>query len=114
MTKDKLLDVLWQVYNHEILPDVAMTAVEAYSSASNGAKHLLAVRADKLRPCDCKDAVDTSKLEEQGIGHNDESIKVIPNYVLLKIGHTEITISMKRFKMFAEWYLSEQDVRHDH
>jgi hypothetical protein len=79
----------------------------------NDANRLLAVRADKLRPCDCKDAVDTSKLEEQGIGHNDESITVIPNYVLLKMGHTEIKISMKRFKMFAEWYLSEQDVRYD-
>jgi hypothetical protein len=78
----------------------------------NFAKPMLAVCADKLRPCDCKDAVDTSKLEEQGIGHNDESITVIPNYVLLKMRHTEIKISMKRFKMFAEWYLSEQDVRH--
>lgn len=77
------------------------------------ANNVLAVRADKLRPCDCKDAVDASKLEEQGIGHNDESITVIPNYVLLKMGHTEIKIGMKRFKMFAEWYLSEQDVRHD-
>lgn len=77
------------------------------------AKPVLAVRADKLRPCDCKDDVDTSKLEEQGIGHNDESITVISNYVLLKTGHTEMKIGMKRFKMFAEWYLKEQDVRHN-
>jgi hypothetical protein len=82
-------------------------------SANLAANPVLAVRVGKLRPCDCKDAVDTSKLEDQGIGHNDESITVIPNYVLLKMGHTEIKISMKRFKMFAEWYLSEQDVRHD-
>jgi hypothetical protein len=90
-----------------------MQTVETTMSSPNSTNAVLAVRADKLRPCDCKDAVDTSKLEEQGIGHNDESITVIPNYVLLKMGHTEIKISMKRFKMFAEWYLSEQDARHD-
>lgn len=65
----------------------------------------------KLRPCDCKDAVDTKKLVEQGIGHNDESITVIPNYVLLTMGHTEIKISMNRFKMFAQWYLQEQEIK---
>lgn len=63
----------------------------------------------KLRPCDCKDAVDASKLQEQGISHNDEGIKVLPNYVLLTMGHTEIKISMSRFKMFAEWYLNPQE-----
>lgn len=89
-----------------------MQKVETTTSNPNSTNAVLAVCADKLRPCDCKDAVDTSKLEEQGIGHNDESITVIPNYVLLKMGHTEIKISMKRFKMFAEWYLTEQDVRH--
>jgi len=62
----------------------------------------------KLRPCDCKDSVDTSQLEEQGIGHNDESIMVCPNYVLLTMGHTTVKIGMARFKMFAEWYLGLQ------
>lgn len=64
-----------------------------------------------LRPCDCKDSVDTSKLEEQGIGHNDESITVLPNYVELKMGHTTVKIGMKRFKMFAEWYLEPQEIK---
>jgi hypothetical protein len=51
-----------------------------------------------------------SKLEEQGIGHNDESITIKPNHVILKMGHTSISISMKRFKMFAEWYLEPQNI----
>ena len=68
-----------------------MQTVQTTTSSPNSTNAFtLAVRADKLRPCDCKDAIDTSKLEEQGIGHNDESITVIPNYVLLKMGHTEI------------------------
>jgi hypothetical protein len=66
---------------------------------------------DKIKPCECKDHTDVAKLSENGIGHNDESITVIPNYVLLKMGHTEIKISMKRFKMFAEWYLTEQTIK---
>lgn len=55
--------------------------------------------------------MDTAKLGEEGIGHNDESITVIPNYVLLRMGNIEIKISMKRFKMFAEWYLTEQEIK---
>ena len=90
-----------------------MQTVETTTLSPNSTNAVLAVRADKLRPCDCKDAVDALRLEEQGIGHNDESVTVMPNYVLLKMGHTEIKIGMKRFKMFAEWYLSEQNVRHD-
>ena len=66
---------------------------------------------DQLRPCDCIDLQDVKKLEEQGVGHNDESISVIPNYVLLKMGHTEIKIGMNRFKMFAEWYLAPQKIK---
>lgn len=66
-----------------------------------------------MKPCDCKDEVDTATLEEQGIGHNDESIVVIPNYVLLTMGHTQVKIGMKRFKMFAEWYLAEQSIAKD-
>lgn len=65
----------------------------------------------KLRPCDYKDAIDVAKLEEQGIAFNDDSIKVIPNVVVLKMGHTEITIPMKRFQMFAEWYLKPQNIK---
>jgi len=39
---------------------------------------------------------------------NNQSITVIPCYVLLKIDHTEIKIPMNRFKAFAEWYLEDQ------
>jgi len=38
MIKNKIEDILWQVWNHEIEPSVALSAVEAYSSASNGSK----------------------------------------------------------------------------
>lgn len=43
---------------------------QTHSSTDMAQNPMLAVRADKLRPCDCKDAIDTSKLEEQGIEHN--------------------------------------------
>jgi len=61
-----------------------------------------------MKPCNCKDAGDVKKLNENGIAFNDESIVVIPNYVVLKMGHTQIQIGMNRFKQFAEWYLTDQ------
>lgn len=64
----------------------------------------------KLKPCDCKDAIDASRLNEQGIGHNDQNIMVEPNVVVLKMGHTTIRIPQARFKMFAEWYLKAQEI----
>lgn len=64
----------------------------------------------KLKPCDCKDIKTINKLKEQGIGHNDQSILVEPNVVVLTMGHTTVKISMERFKMFAKWYLEEQDI----
>lgn len=64
----------------------------------------------KLKPCDCKDIATTSKLKKQGIGHNDHTIVVNPNVVVLTIGHTTVRIPMTTFKMFAEWYLEEQDI----
>jgi uracil-DNA glycosylase len=65
----------------------------------------------KLRPCDCVDMFTASKLNEQGIGHNDESIQVVPNSVILTLGNTTIRMSMNRFKQFAEWYLTEQEIK---
>lgn len=65
---------------------------------------------NKLRPCDCKDEVTAQKLNEQGIAHNDESIKVEYGGVVLSMGHTTIKISLNRFKMFSEWFLEEQDI----
>lgn len=67
----------------------------------------------KIRPCDCKDQATVNLLPEQGIGHNDESITVEPNSVVLRMGHTTVRISMARFKMFAEWYLGVQELDYD-
>jgi hypothetical protein len=64
----------------------------------------------KIKPADCKDMYTASLLESQGIGHNDDSITVEPGVVVLKMGHTTMRIPMKRFRMFAEWYLEEQEV----
>jgi hypothetical protein len=63
-----------------------------------------------LKPCDCKDAVDVSRLNEQGIGHNNQSIMVEPNVVIMTMGNTTIRIPQARFKMFAEWYLEAQEI----
>lgn len=65
----------------------------------------------KLRPCDCKDLATVRKLNEQGISHNDQSILIEPNVVVLTMGHTTVKISMQMFKMFAEWYLEEQNIK---
>lgn len=65
----------------------------------------------KLKPCDCKDMHTVSALNEQGIFHNGESIVVEPNSVILTMGHTTIKIPMGRFKMFAKWFLEEQEVK---
>ncbi len=64
-----------------------------------------------LKPCDCVSIEETMLLHEQGIAFNDEGITIIPNYVLLRMGHTEIKISMKRFKQFSEWYLEPQEIK---
>jgi hypothetical protein len=64
-----------------------------------------------LKPCDCKDMATARQLNEQGIVHNDDSLFVEPNVVVMKIGSTTIRIPMSRFKMFAEWYLEEQEIK---
>jgi len=61
-----------------------------------------------MKPCDCKDDWDAKKLNEQGIRVNNEGIEVMPNYVLLTMGHTQVKINMRLFKQFAEWYLENQ------
>jgi hypothetical protein len=65
---------------------------------------------NKLRPCDCPDMYTAGLLNEQGIGHNEDSITVEPNVVVLKMGATTMRIPMNKFKMFAEWYLEPQEV----
>jgi hypothetical protein len=69
------------------------------------------LNSEKLRPCDCKDLHTASKLNEQGISFDGDSITVNPNYVLLKMGHTEIKIPMYLFKRFSEWYLEPQQIQ---
>jgi len=64
----------------------------------------------KLKPCDCHDQVTADKLNEQGIQHNDQGIFIKPGVVILEMGHTSIKINMKRFEMFARWYLEEQEL----
>lgn len=66
---------------------------------------------EKLRPCDCKDMLTASKLEEQGISINENSLTLHPNYVELTRGHTTMKIPMGLFKKFAEWYLTEQELK---
>lgn len=68
------------------------------------------IKKETLRPCDCKDMASARLLNEQGIGHNDERIVIEPGVVVLTMGHTTIKIPMNRFKMFAEWYLEEQEI----
>lgn len=67
--------------------------------------------AKKLRPCDCQDMATASKLMEQGIGKNENSIIVVPNVVELTMGHTTVRIPMKTFKIFAKWYLEPQETK---
>ena len=64
----------------------------------------------KIRPCDCRDQSDVKKLQEAGIGYNDNSIIVEPNVVVMKIQNTTIKIPMSLFKKFSEWYLEEQEI----
>lgn len=64
----------------------------------------------KLRPCDCEDEYTARKLNEQGIGYNDQSIMLEPSVVTITMGHTTIRIPQNRFKMFAEWYLESQEI----
>jgi hypothetical protein len=68
------------------------------------------MKKKKLRPCDCQDEYTAQCLNEQGIGFNDQSIMLHPNSVILTLGNTTVKIGMQRFKQFAEWFLTEQDV----
>ena len=65
---------------------------------------------EKLRPADCIDEYSAQKLNEQGIGHNNESIKITDGHVILELNNVIIKIGRKRFMMFAEWFLEEQEI----
>jgi hypothetical protein len=48
------------------------------------------------------------ELNEQGVGHNEWSLELIPNSVIIRNNTTELKIPMRRFRQFAEWYLEDQ------
>lgn len=64
-----------------------------------------------MKPCDCKDSVDVSKLDHSGIAFNEDSLVVEPNHVVLTMGPLRLQIGMERFKQFAEWYFEEQEIK---
>ena len=64
----------------------------------------------KLIPCDCKDLLTANKLNEQGISQNGDSIVIEPSVIVLTMGHTTVKIPMSKFKLFAEWYLEDQEI----
>ena len=62
-----------------------------------------------MKPCDCKSEQEIKKLDIQGIGHNEWSLSVNPNIVLIENRYFgTVKVPMKLFKQFAEWYLEEQ------
>lgn len=61
-----------------------------------------------MRPCDCKDRMQSEALNEQGIGFNDIRLFVKPAYVLIENGPCSMKIPMRVFKSFAEFYLEDQ------
>ena len=63
-----------------------------------------------MRPCDCKDQVDADSMDAQGIGINDWSINVEPRMVSIRNSHFgEVKLPMSVMKVFAEWYMEDQD-----
>ncbi len=68
----------------------------------------------KLRPCDCQDQYTADQLNEQGIKRGDVGMVIQPNVVIMDIGlTTTVKIPMSTFKMFAEWYLEEQEIKNN-
>lgn len=61
-----------------------------------------------MKPCDCRDLNDISKLKYQSIRHNNESITIRPNYIIISLGNCTIRISQRRFEQFASWYFEDQ------
>lgn len=61
-----------------------------------------------MKPCDCKDAQDLKRLNEQGISINNNRLMVEPNYVKIQLGNCSFQISQSLFEKFARWYLEDQ------
>ena len=68
-----------------------------------------------MRPCDCESQHDIdTKLNECGIRFNDEGITINGSAsVLLTIEPATLRISKKRFKVFSEWFLKDQEKEND-
>ena len=65
----------------------------------------------KIRPCDCKDLSTAQKLDSQGIATTNHGITIEPNSVVISSYNTTMKIPMSAFKLFAEWYLEEQEIK---
>lgn len=80
---------------------------------NTGTKSFLVTRKEvmsknkQIRPCDCPDMDTARRLEGgQGVSWNENSIHIEPLKVVLKLGHTTVTMPMSLFKKMAEWYLT--------
>lgn len=62
-----------------------------------------------MRPCDCKDQVDLSKLDHSMLVFNERSIEAWSNCVVIQNGPGRLWLSKNDFKRFAEWYLEDQN-----
>jgi len=62
-----------------------------------------------MKPCDCRDAQDTSRLDHSGVRFNSDGIEVIPPNVIIYVGPCQFILSQRKFKMLAEWYLENQE-----
>lgn len=62
-----------------------------------------------MKPCDCKDMMDTRELNEQGIGINNYRIEVAPMSVIIETTNFSWKLPQSIFKRFAEWYLEDQE-----
>ena len=62
-----------------------------------------------MKPCNVRSIQDYDRLEEAGLGFNNENISIDSRGVFLTIDpHCRIKINHKSFKRFAEWYLTDQ------
>ncbi len=97
-------------FNYDIPKKIIDKAFELIKKYQETKYSSLKSSIKKIKPCDCKDIYSTKLLQEQGICINNNRISVVPNNVILEIGHTTIKIPMSIFKTFSEWYLTEQKV----
>lgn len=66
-----------------------------------------------MRPCDCKDRTDIRTLQEQGLAFNGDSITAMPLLVEITIGACSLRIRKELFLRFCEWYLTDQQPKHN-